>query len=399
MSDVPSQGPKAGRNWPTERETYDDPNTGARVTRLTSYPGVPDWHLYFTKSGWYDDGRRLLFRSNRDGSRQLYSLDLESGLITQVTDLEGFEGDTTIHHETADAYFWVDDRLVRFDLDAFCVRDVVYEVPEGYDRGTFDLAADGSRFYVSIAEPVDLPGERSTFLEMMEAAPPTRILSIPGPRAADGAAGSTEEPDPEPELLHEESGWLSTHMDASPTRPNLFMYPQQGPWDAFEDKVWVQDADSGERWSVRPTPGDGGMGHQHWLADGERVGYHGWEGGRDDPDCFYGHVRFDGTDRVETATPVRETHCHTNTPSQFVCDGSSEVPWNLLYRWDDDRGEYEGPRKLATHDWGEDSPHPHSRLGPDGETVLFDSNRYDGESNLYLVEIPEFESLPAYEPN
>lgn len=56
MVELPPQGPRAGRNYPAEDETYTDPATGATVRRLTSYPDVDDYHLYFTENGWYDDG-------------------------------------------------------------------------------------------------------------------------------------------------------------------------------------------------------------------------------------------------------------------------------------------------------------------------------------------------------
>ncbi|MFB6120155.1 MAG: oligogalacturonate lyase family protein [Halobacteriaceae archaeon] len=386
MTDPPTQGARAGRNWPAEDDTYRDPTTGARVHRLTGYPNAGDHHLYFTKRGWYDGGRRLLVRLNRTDTagRQLFSIDLESGLLTQVTDLDGFGGTSLFPAENV-LYGWVGDAIVRFDLDTFTVEEVLYEVPDGYTKGTFDVGADQERLFVSMHTPVEVPGEDSHLVEMMEAKPPTRIVEV--------SLDTGDE-----RVLLEEDGWLSTHMDASPTRPGLIMYPYQGPWGEFEDKVWVHDVDADERYSVRSTPGEGGIGHQHWLAGGERVGYHGWDGTRGDPDCFYGHARYDGSETVETSIPVRQTHCHTNAPDLFVCDGSTEVPWLLLYRWDADAEAYVGPRKLATHDWGADSPHPHARLSPDGSQVLFDSDRYEGSSDVYLVDVPAFESLPRYDP-
>ncbi|WP_276255876.1 oligogalacturonate lyase family protein [Halomontanus rarus] len=392
------QGPKAGRNWPAEWEEYDDPNTGARITRLTSYPGEDDYHLYFTEDGWYDDGRRLLFRSNRSGSRQLFSIDLESGLITQVTDLEGFEGGTSIHHETADAYFWVDGRLVRFDLDRLQVTDVIYEAPEGYDRGSMDVNADGSVVYAAITEDVDLPGEDEWMDEMMAAEPHVQIFAVP----TDGSDGERE-----PELIHEEERWASSHVNASPTDPEIFIFCQEGPWDGVDHRIWVANAATGETWKIREVPEEGGVGHEYWMADGERIGYHGSlrdPQGRDrvdDPEPFIGSARYDDTDHRETDLPDEVyalTHTHANSPELLVCDGSfTGVPYNLLYRWDEESESYEGPHSLATVDWKPESPHPHSRFSPDGSRVLFDSDRYDGSSNLYLVEVPDFEDLPEYE--
>jgi H+/gluconate symporter-like permease len=121
----------------------------------------------------------------------------------------------------------------------------------------------------------------------------------------------------------------------------------------------------------------------------------------ENPEPFASSARYDDSDFREPDLSNAEyalTHTHANTPATHVCDGSfTGVPYSLLYRWNEDEEEYAGPRILATVDWGDGSPHPHSRFSPDGSQVLFDSDRWDGSSNLYLVDVPEFESLPAYE--
>jgi len=394
MSGLPTQGPRAGRIYPAEDETYTDPASGATVRRLTSYPGVGDYHLYFTEDGWYDGGRRLLFRSDRAGSRQLFSVDLESGLITQVTDLEGFRGGTSVDQERGLLYFWVDDRIVEFDLDTLRVTGPVYEPPEGFRGGSFDVNADSTRLYVAVEEDVDPPDSDDKLTGMFEAEPQTRILSVP---LDDG----------DPECLREVEKWASSHVIASPTRPELFTYCEEGPWDAVDNRIWAVDADAEEFRRIREVPPEGGVGHEYWMQDGERIGYHGSARdpqGRDrvdDPEPFVGSARYDDTDHREADLPDEVyalTHTHANTPERLVCDGTFErLPFGLLYQWDDDAGEYRGPRILARYDWTSDGPHPHSRFSPDGESVLFDSARYDGSSNLYLVDVPAFDALPAYE--
>lgn len=394
MPDIIQQGPRAGRNWPAEDDVYADPNTGARVRRLTNYPGVGDYHLYFTEDGWYDDGRRLLFRSDRSGSRQLYSIDLETGLITQVTDLDGFGGSVTVDHEAENLYFWVENSLVRFDLSTFRVDDVLYEVPDGYGPGDTDVNADGSVVYAAIGEDVDLEDDEDRFDGTLAAKPNTKIFSVP----TDGS---------EPTVLRDVDRWASSHVNASPTRPELFTYAEEGPWAHVEHRIWSINAETGETWKVREVPEDGGVGHEYWMQDGERIGYHGSlrdPQGRDrvdDPEPFVGSSRYDDTDRRETSLPDEVyalTHTHANSPELHVCDGTfNELPYNVLYRWNDDAGEYEGPRMLATVDWKSDSPHPHSRFSPDGSQLVFDSDRYDGSSDIFLVDVPDFEDLPEYE--
>ena len=391
MSETPRQGPRAGRHWPAEDESYDDPSSGARVRRVTSYPGVDDRHLYFTENGWYDDGRRLLFHSDRGRSFDLFSIDLASGLLTQVTDVAGFAGDTTVDHDREIAYFWADGQVLGVDLATFRLTGPIYEVPAGYQPGSMDVNADGSQLYLAISEPVDLDDPDSRFDAVFEAAPETKILSVP----IDGG---------EPTTLRTVGKWANSHVNASPTRPELLSYCEEGPWARVENRIWVLDADSGESWSVRDVPEAGGVGHEYWMADGERLGYHGSlkdpQRREDvpDPEPFIGSARYDDTDRIETEIPPGGTHSHSNSPELLVTDGSPDIGCSLLYRLDEDTGEYEGPRLLATHDWGPDSPHPHSRVLPDDSAVVFDSNRHEGTSDAYLVEIPDFEDLPRYDP-
>ena len=70
----------------SERSVYSDRLTGIEVTRLTDYKGHSH-HLYFTNPGWYDQGRRLLFSSDRDDRTNLHGVDLTSGEIEALTDL------------------------------------------------------------------------------------------------------------------------------------------------------------------------------------------------------------------------------------------------------------------------------------------------------------------------
>lgn len=405
------QGPKAGRHWPSETETYEDPASGARVRRLTNYPGTDNRHLYFTENGWYDDGRRLLVRGRREGTGDLYSVDLETGLITQLTDLPGDVEDVTCHPESATAYFWCDGRIVGLDLDSLDVW-TVYETPEkfsDYGGSMPGVTADGETVCFSLVEDAvpkptfsgnraegddeaddqgeaDEDADREDWIdEMFEARPRSRVMAIP----ADG--------DGEAETLVDVERWLG-HVNTSPERPELLTYCEEGTWERVDNRIWVLNRETGEEWRVRPTDDDEAVGHEYWLADGEHVGYHGWRGGRDDPDAFFGVARYDGTDRREGPAPDIYTHFHANTTDLIVCDGSHQgVPYLLV--WGEDDGAFEGPRILASHDWsGDDDAHPHSRVGPDEETVVFDSTMGGDGSDVYLVEVPEDRSeLPAYD--
>ena len=392
MSDELRHRPKAGAKWPAEIESYTDPSTGVRVRQLTNYPGTQDHHLYFTTDGWYDDGRRLLLRSEREGRRNLFSIDLETGVITQLTDLPApVYGCTRFVERTGEVYFaynddghpYDNDRVLGLDPETLAVREVVRK-PEGYDGygfGVDDVLADDEHLLVKVTERTDADG----FAETHESVPHCAIFV------------ALIEDNTEPELVHEEEYWIS-HVNASPTRPELFTYCHEGPWDHVDNRIHLVNSDTDESYRLREIDDDEAVGHEYWLSDGEHVGYHGWRGERNTDDCFHGIVRYDDSEPTETRLPVRRTHCHANDRKRFVCDGDdTSVGSLLLYEYDPEAAEYRGPRKLATHGWGDGSPHPHSRFSPDGRTVVFDADRSREDNNVFLVDVPEnFEDLPRY---
>lgn len=67
-----------GQMWLCEWDDFEDPLTGIQVRQLTNYKGHSH-HLYFTNPGWYDNGEKLLFSSDRENRTNLFSIDLKSG--------------------------------------------------------------------------------------------------------------------------------------------------------------------------------------------------------------------------------------------------------------------------------------------------------------------------------
>ena len=70
-----------------EKKSYRDGMSGVEVTQLTDYRGHSH-HFYFTNPGWYAEGRKLLFSSDRNNRTNLFGIDIAAGEIEQLTDLE-----------------------------------------------------------------------------------------------------------------------------------------------------------------------------------------------------------------------------------------------------------------------------------------------------------------------
>lgn len=375
----------AGDVFPAERTAYRDPDTGAEVTQLTAYRGH-SWHLYFTNLGWYDDGRTLLFASERADRANLYALDMGSGRITQLTDLEQDEPLTfvlaSLDAARRRAFFWQGPRLRRLDLGTLAVTDL-WRAPEGFETSISSVAAEG-RFVCSAIRERGAASEKGLqegylgFSETFEAKPLSRVMQI----ATDGS-GAT--------VLFEERCWIG-HANASPTRPGLLTFCHEGPWERVDHRIWGLDAASGRVWKIRPgNPGDV-AGHEYWLPDGERVAYHGGIGGRP----MFGAIRYDNTDRTELELPMTSEHFSSVDLDLIVGDGEAADPFNAreprdyILLWTRRDGAYAGPRRLVRHrcSFHIQNVHCHPRFTPDRKAVLYCSDR-TGYGQLYLVPVPD----------
>lgn len=374
-----------GRIWPSEMIELQDPLSGIALRQLTNYR-AHSHHFYFTNPGWYDGGRRLLVASDRDNRTNLFGLELHSGQIQQLTDLNPLPLPREVEFLRAcvsstgdEAYFWYGMELRVLDLHGLETR-VIYRMEDGWDVSMINCSADGRHVYASVSEDmssrfrVDYLRGYVGFRETWAARPLSQILRI----AADGSGGQT---------LFEESYWIG-HVNTSPTRNELLTFCHEGPWNEVDNRIWGMNVETGEVWKIRARQEEGeAVGHEYWHADGERIGYHGR---RVDGTQFIGHVRFDDTDPIETSFPGKTGHIHSNGPELIVGDGG-----NVVRLWQRQGDGYGAPRALCCHDSSMkiQQLHVHPRFSPDGTHVLFTSD-VSGYGNVYLAEMPDVASLP-----
>ena len=375
-----------GRVWAPEWKDDRDRRSGVHVRQFTDYKGHSH-HPYFTNPGWYDGGRKLLLGSDRGNRTNLFSLDLRSGELTQATDLEpvapphetNFLG-VCLNPMRNEACFWYDRRVMALDLDTF-ESHVLWEMPDGFVHSDIlNCTADGAHLCTGIFEDfserfrTDFLRGLVGFTAVWEARPLSRIIRI----AADGASAET---------VWEERYWIG-HVNTSPTQPHLLSFCHEGPWSQVDNRIWGLDLSDRRAWMIRPRKGQEAIGHEYWHADGLHLGYHGGEG-----QTFIGRIRYDNTDRLEVNFSHQTGHIHSNDFSLIVGDAGRFV---RLWKWNGEA--FEGPRVLCEHRGSShiQQLHVHPRFSPDGKQVLFTSDT-SGYGNLYLAQVPEFESLPELE--
>ena len=383
---------------------YRDRITGRTVRQLTHHKAHSQ-HLYFTNPGWFDGGRRLVFGSDRGNRTNLYSVELESGLITQHTDADmpGPPNETSflfasLSPTRPEAYFWRGRQMIGVDLHTNREREI-YRAPDAFNVNMTNVSADGKFVLTGLYEDlshkftVDLLNGYVGFKEYHDARPRSIIIAVP----TDG--GPARE-------VWAENYWIG-HVNTSPTLPSILTFCHEGPWHEVDNRIWGLDISSGKVWPIRQrTSPREVVGHEYWHADGVHIGYHGethrpqtLEAAPLGPagEKIFGHVRYDDTEKFEVAFPHATGHVHSNSFELIVGDGMGDPGKKVirLWKWNNLTGLFDGPRVLCEHrgSFQVQQLHVHPRFSPDGKKVVYTSDR-TGYGQVYEVEIGDFETLP-----
>ncbi|UUZ84827.1 oligogalacturonate lyase family protein [Paenibacillus sp. P26] len=203
----------------------------------------------------------LLFVSDRGNSTNLYSMHVESGIMTQLTDYaENDHLDACLLPDGSAAFVKLGRRLIRLDLTHYD-EELVYEAPPGYHLGNVSACADGRHVLTCVQEDLshrirlDLGNGYVGHRELMEAAPHSRIVRI------DTAKG-------EAETVYEANKFI-THINASPKEPWSLTFCHEGPWHLVDHRIWGLDLRTGGAWKIRERlePGEK-IGHEFFTLTG-----------------------------------------------------------------------------------------------------------------------------------
>lgn len=375
-----------GQVWPSEIQEYVEPETGARVRRLTGSDG-DDFHLYFTATSFTADGKRIVFGSNRTGTQQLHLLDLETGKIVQLTDSPGIGAQSSVVHGEKDlAYFRTGRELRSVDLNTF-EEQLLYTAPEGYHIGLPTITANGSHLAFVVEEDIQLSTETgviySTMHEHFFRRTSCVIMRV---ETASGKALA----------CWGEHAWIS-HVCIHPTDPDFILFCHEGSWGHVTQRMWTVRVTEtpAQAHKLYPQLHDERVGHEYWTRNGE-VGFQCTVESMGETLAFDCFCRADGTWLRQFRWPGnrRASHIQSNSDNSLVVgDGA------FLGPEDNDGGNWIGlithdegwcrVRRLCRHDtsWKTQIGHPHPIFSPDDKWVLFTSDR-GGKCNVYMAEVP-----------
>lgn len=365
----------------SEKYVFSDAVSGATVTRLTTYRANSN-HLYFTNNCFFDGGRRIVFASERGNAHNLFTMDLESGEIEQITDLPA--PDNLARYELHMSYVdgvgancvcFVGKELLKIDLRSGNI-STIYRIPDGFLNHIVSVSADGKYAYTSIYENSPEKRRGNSLHDFYESHPLSKIERI----ALDGSGYET---------VFSEYNFIA-HVNTSPTDPTKLTFCHEGSWSKVDHRLWTLDLSSGKVSKLKVCGAGECIGHEYWFADGKRVGYHGHKNGK----AILGAIDFDGNNDRSVDFPFPTGHIFSFDENLIVGDGSRDSAYIRLWRMGEDG--YEQPRVLCQHGstFKNQDAHPHPRLTPDVKRVLYTSD-ISGNNQIYLVDIPDdIEKLP-----
>lgn len=374
----------AGKRWPSELLDTKDPVSGAHVRQLTNYLGNSN-HFYFTYPCWYDAGRKLMLASDRENRTNFFGVDLTSGDITQLTDLDPAGGPVDAQSMTKnpcreEAYFLQGGTLYALDLKTLALRPL-FAMPQGYDAEASNATADGKYVITGYVKDlsdqfnVDLGHGYVGFDEIWAAHPHSAIVRI------SLESGKSE-------VLFEDQCWLG-HLNTSTTLPHIMTFCHEGPWHKVDNRIWGLNLQTCETWKIRPTAPGEKVGHEYWMNDGEHIGYHGVTS----QGPIFGSIRYDNSDQFEAPFDFNSWHFHGYGIDLVVGDGDAQNPYLLLWRLKD--GKFEGPKALVWHrgSFHTQRAHVHPCFSADGKQIVYTADP-QGYGQVSIVDIPAWDSLP-----
>ena len=383
----------------SEITRYTDPKSGRIITKLTE-SGF-NYHFYFTENSFTAGDREIIYRHSEspwvegEPSRlELYAMDLESGIRTQLTDFSSDFSSYSFQTKAVDSSFFLcicDGDLYRYDRESQNLT-LLYRTPRDFKITGTTISFDNRYVAITLCEKVELGRKLSGtnydgFAEQLYAHKRGRIILL----TADGR---------EERLVHEDPHWIN-HIQFAPDTNEYLTYCHEGPWHLVHQRIWLFNTLMREVTPCVRQKADDSIGHEFWTRDG-LVFFDNRGRGHD------GSITVDKTQAVATEHSLGEVipivgfadksgkilrslelpfycnHYHASRDNRFLVGDAVE---DLLLI--DVSTDTPTAKHLSTHNtsWIAQHTHPHPTFSWSNDKILYASDEGKlGQSQLFLIE-------------
>ncbi|HET6318454.1 MAG TPA: oligogalacturonate lyase family protein [Chloroflexota bacterium] len=350
---------------------------GVRFCQLTSGPGM-HYSPYFYNPHLDPEGERLLYVGDQSGTEQVYALDLESGVSTQLTAARGSDQHWSPYirvgidgirpqfiawcqPDWAHALFWEGNTLKRVHVETL-VEEALYDLPDEAVPQILHCSPGGwvSFGYIPRAVQEDI---RATLADGGRMQWDEALLQ----RLTEGCGFVVFDLNARRAVADEHVPFWVNHIQASADH-TWVLYCQEGPWQ--RQRMWLYDVAHRSSVPLRPQDDSAAIGHEFWLDD-HTVAYHGT---LPDKRGFFGRIDVLTDERTETPSADGERfygHYHASPDAtRIVTDGEITSDHISIARLSDEvRFE-----PVARHGWvrsKDQRHHPHPHWHSSGRFITF----------------------------
>ena len=380
--------------YPSERTTFSDAQTGATVIQWTAGPSN-NHHLYFTSLSVTADDRWLTFISDRTGHPNLFAIDRTSGEIRRLSDnqrgllrsyvypqggLTGLSKASPCLDPRANRLLYVrDDKVFAVSLgSANPAENFIAELPPQWFGGYSHISPDGKTYCIPCTDPRAFADEKTQW-EQLKTVPVrmkalnllTRLYFI------DIATGRTR-------VAAEVPFWV-THVQFDPAGTGRLIFNlegQQANGVPMPDRIWCLESSGHFRPLATHLPAEW-RSHENWAPDGQSILYHGGHADR----AYVAARTWDGKLLHETSIHGVEFWHATGVLDgrRFFVDRRDGVISIL----DPAAAPAHRVIDLCRHDTAMHSQdaHAHPITTPSGKSLVFTSSR-SGTCQVYEVTLP-----------
>lgn len=382
--------------WQSEIREFKDEKTGRTIRQLTSLGN--NVHLYFTENSFDSVKNEIIFVSDRASGEDkrpedsphynIFRMDLDTGLITQLTDEPRSVGGVTKTPDSALIVYTVGNQIKLLDTTTGAIT-VIYEETGNFSVGAPSIAANRRYIAFTRNEKVEAPrgpnytGFKESFYRIKDGR--VTLAYLNGGGAFD---------------VYKDTHWLG-HFQFCPDDSTLATFCHEGPWNLVTQRIWILDFVSREARPCYRQEEYDSIGHEFWTQD-SYIFFDDRGPGHD------GTITSSRTQAVATEVPVnanamipfvgladRYGNLVRRVDMPFYCNHYHANPDNTILVGDDvddlvliDISGAEAKLTVLCHhktSWHTQSSHCHPTWSWDGSRILYASD-FGGKVNIYLVE-------------
>jgi len=383
-----------GRQFPSEITTFVDETSGRTIKQLTK--SGYNVHFYFTENSYTLGDKEIIYKHTNEGEKiaELYAMDLETGVRTQLTDFAAWGidniGFVTKTNDSKYIVFIAGDKVYKLERGTENLTHL-YTAPFGFKFFGGNVSFDNRYVAFALNEIVDYHRQFSGknydgFNERYYKQKRGKIVVI----YMDGSGGET---------IVDDTCQVA-HVQFAPDTNEFLTYCHEGPWNLVTQRIWMVNTVTRRVMPCFRQDAPDSVGHEFWTRDG-LVFFDNRGPGHDGTITVDRKQAF--AEESESAIPcigfadkdcniVRYlevpfycNHYHANIDNtKLVGDALDDL---MLIDISTDTPKMEVLCKHGTS-WETQSAHPHPTFSWSNNSILYASDKDEqGKPQLYLIEM------------